>query len=61
MGAWYRGALEAETYRRKHDLSTTSLLRWAHHLLSKEELRKRAERLRNLLQKASKRQQKKKR
>jgi len=35
-------------------------MRWARHLLSAEELRKRAEHLRNLPQKASKRQQKKK-
>jgi hypothetical protein len=46
--AWYRSALEAEHYCRKHDLSTTSLMRWVHHLLSKEDLRKRAEHLRNL-------------
>ena len=44
----------------EHGLCTTSLMRWARHLLSAEELRKRAEHLRNLPQKASKRQQKKK-
>jgi transposase-like protein len=52
--AWYRSALEAEHYCRKHDLATTSLLRWARHLLSKEDLRKRAEHLRNLPAKTSK-------
>jgi hypothetical protein len=52
-------ALEAEPYCRKHDLSTTSLMRWARHLLSKEDLRKHAEHLRNLPQKTSKRQHKK--
>ena len=59
VAAWYRSALEAEHYCRKHDLSTTSLMRWARHLLSAEDLRKRAQHQRNLLQKASKRQQKK--
>src|SRR6201993_4266541 len=41
--AWYRGALEREHYCRKHDLSTTSLMRWARHLLSAEDLHKRAQ------------------
>jgi hypothetical protein len=59
VAPWYRGTLQAETYCRKHDLSTTSLMRWARHLLSAEDLRKRAEHLRNLPQKASKRQQEK--
>jgi transposase-like protein len=57
--AWYRSALEAEHYCRRHDLATTSLMRWARHLLSKEELRKRAEHLRNLPRKAPKEQRKK--
>jgi transposase-like protein len=52
--AWYRSALEAEHYCRKHDLSTTSLMRWAHHLLSGDDLRKHAERLRNLPRKLQK-------
>jgi hypothetical protein len=52
--AWYQGALETEHYCRKHDLSTTSLMRWARHLLSAEDLRKRAQHQRNLPQKASK-------
>ena len=59
VAAWYRSALEAEHYCRKHDLSTTSLMRWARHLVSADDLRKRAEHLRNLPQKASKRQQRK--
>jgi uncharacterized protein YceH (UPF0502 family) len=49
-----------ETCCRKRDLSTTSLMRCARHLLSAEDLRKRAEHLRNLPQKAAQRQQKKK-
>jgi len=57
--AWYRSALEAEHYCRKHDLSTTSLMRWARHLLSKEELHNRAEHLRNLPRKTPKGQHKK--
>ena len=47
VAAWYRSALEAEHYCRKHDLSTTSLMRWARHLVSADDLRKRAEHLRN--------------
>lgn len=58
VAAWYRSALDAEHYCRKHDLSTTSLMRWARHLLSAEDLRKHAERLRNLPRKTSKRQHK---
>jgi hypothetical protein len=57
VAAWYRSALEAEHYCRKHDLSTTSLMRWARHVVSADDLRKRTEHLRNLPQKASKRQQ----
>ena len=41
-------ALETEHYCRKHNLSTTSSMRWARHLLSADDLRKRAEHLRNL-------------
>lgn len=58
VAAWYRSALEAEQYCRKHDLSTTSLMRWARHLLSAEDLRKRAEHLRKLPRKTSKHQHK---
>ena len=52
-------ALEAEHRSRKHDLSTTSLMRSARHLLSKEELRSRAEHLRNLSRKTPKGEHKK--
>jgi hypothetical protein len=52
VAAWYRGTLEAETWCRKHDLSTTDLMRWARHLQS-EDLRRRTEHLRNLPQNAS--------
>jgi transposase-like protein len=57
---WYRSALEAEHYYRKHDLSTASSMRWANHLLSAEDLRKHSERLRNLLRKVQKGHDKKK-
>jgi hypothetical protein len=51
VAAWYRSALDAEHYCRKHDLSTASLLRWAHHLVSAENLRKRTEDLQKLRRK----------
>jgi transposase-like protein len=59
VAAWYRSALEAERYCRKHDLSTASLMRWARHLLSAEDPRKHAEHLRNLPRKMPKGQDKK--
>ena len=55
VAAWYRSALEAEQYCRKHDLSTTSLMRWARHLPSADDLCKRAEHLRNLPRRTPKR------
>ena len=48
VAAWFRGALEAEEYCRRRDLSTTTFMLWARHLVSPEDLRKRAEHLRNL-------------
>jgi hypothetical protein len=54
--AWYRSALDAEHYCRKHDLSTASLMRWARHLLSADDLRKRAEDLQKLRRKKPGRQ-----
>ena len=54
VAAWYRSALDAERYCRKHDLSTASLMRWARHLLGAEDLRKHAEHLRNLPRKMPK-------
>jgi hypothetical protein len=56
--AWYRSAPNAENYCRKYDLSTASLMRWARHLLSPEDLRKRAEDLQKLHRKKSERQPK---
>jgi hypothetical protein len=43
VAAWYRSAVDAEHYCRKHHFSTASLMRWARHLLSAEDLRKRRE------------------
>jgi hypothetical protein len=54
----YRSALKAEHYCRKHDLSTTSLIRWARHLLSAEDLRKRTEDLQKSRRKMPERQPK---
>jgi hypothetical protein len=48
VATWFRGALEAEEYCRRRDLSTTTFMLWVRHLMSPEDLRKRAEHLRNL-------------
>jgi transposase-like protein len=56
VAAWYRSALDAERYCRKHDLSTTSLMRWARHLLGAEDLRKRSEDLQKSRRKRPERQ-----
>src|SRR5450631_1258062 len=58
VAVWYRSALDAEHYCRTHDLSTTSLTRWAHHLVSAEDLRKRTEDLQKLRRKKPERQPK---
>jgi len=42
LGKGRQPALEAEHYCRKHDLSTASLMRWARHLQSAEDLNKHA-------------------
>jgi|SRR3981081_2627462 hypothetical protein len=59
IAAWYRCALEAEDDCRRRDLSTATLMLWARHLLSPEDLRKRKEHLRNLRRKAPEQQCKK--
>src|SRR5438067_557831 len=58
VAAWYGSALDAEHYCRKHDLSTASLMRWARHLVSAEDLRKRTEDLQKSRRKKSERQPK---
>src|SRR6266436_3834537 len=56
VAAWYGSALDAEHYCRKHNLSTASLMRWARHLVSAEDLRKRSEDLQKLRRKERERQ-----
>ena len=56
VAAWYRSALKAEDYCRRRDLSTATLLLWARHLVSPEDLRKRTEHLRNLRRETPERQ-----
>ena len=58
VAAWYGSALDAEHYCRKHDLSTASLMRWARHLVSAEDLRKRVEDLQKSRRKKPERQPK---
>jgi len=58
VAAWYRSELDAEHYCRKHDLSTASLMGWARHLLSADDLHKRAEDLQKLHRKEPRRQPK---
>ena len=58
VAAWYGSALDAEEYCRKHDLSTASLMRWARHLVSAEDLRKRTEDLQKSGRKKPERQPK---
>jgi transposase-like protein len=58
VAAWYGSALDAEHYCRKHDLSTASLMRWARHLVSAEDLRKRTEDLQKSRRKKPERQPK---
>ncbi len=48
VATWYRGHQEAEEYCRRRKLSRTTFDRGARHLVSPEDLRKRAEHLRKL-------------
>lgn len=52
----YRGRFEAEEYCRRRKLSTRTFALWVRHLVSPDDLRKRAEYLRKLRQKKLKRQ-----
>jgi hypothetical protein len=58
VAAWYRSALDAEAYCRRRYLSTATLMLWARHLLSAEDLRKRTEDLQKLRRKERERQSK---
>lgn len=59
VATWYRGHQDAEEYCRRRKLSITTFERWMRHLVSVEDLRKRAEYLRNLRSKELERQGKK--
>lgn len=58
VATWYAGHQDVEEYCQRRDLSPATLVLWAQHLVSLEDLRKRKERLRNLRQEAPKRQHK---
>ena len=58
---WYRGHQEVEEYCRRHKLSRATFERWARHLVSAEELSKRADRLQKLPRKDVKQRAKKRR
>jgi len=59
VATWYAGRQDVEEYCQRRDLSPATLLLWAQHLVSPEDLRKRQERLQNLRRKTSKQQHKK--
>ena len=59
VATWYAGRQDVEEYCQRRDLSPATLLLWAQHLVSPEDLRKRKERLQNLRGEAPKRQHKK--
>jgi hypothetical protein len=56
--AWYRSGLDAKDYCRRSELSPATLMLWVHHLLSADDLRKRAEELQKSHRKKSGRQPK---
>ena len=58
---WYRGHQEVEEYCRRRKLSRATFERWARHLVSAEELSKRADRLQKLRRKDVKQRAKKRR
>ncbi|WP_292060862.1 transposase [Mesorhizobium sp.] len=55
---WYRSNLDVEEYCRRRDLSITTFELWMRHLVSSDDLRKCAEKLRNLRRKKAGRQDK---
>jgi hypothetical protein len=58
VATWYGGHQDAEDYCRQRDLSTATLMQWARHLLSAEDLRKRTEELQKLRRQRPERQPK---
>jgi hypothetical protein len=57
--SWFRGDQEAEEYCHRHKLACATFEQWARHLVSPEDLRKRAERLQKSRRKDAKRRAKK--
>ncbi|MCP1968196.1 IS66-like element accessory protein TnpA [Bradyrhizobium elkanii] len=57
--SWYRGNQDAEEYCGRRKLSMAAFERWVRHLVSPEDLRKRAEKLRNLRRETAERQRNK--
>lgn len=53
---WYRSTQDAQEYCRRRDLSVATFERWLRHLVSSDDLRKRAEKLRNLRKQTAARQ-----
>ncbi|MER9651851.1 transposase [Mesorhizobium sp. M0199] len=58
VASWYRGNQDALEYCRRRDLSITTFELWMRHLVSADDLRKRAERLQNLHRKKAARSRK---
>ncbi|MER9632166.1 hypothetical protein [Mesorhizobium sp. M0296] len=58
VAGWYRGNQDALEYCRRRDLSITTFELWMRHLVSADDLRKRAERLQNLHRKKAARSRK---
>lgn len=56
VATWYRGNQDALEYCRRRDLSITTFELWMRHLVSSEDLRKRAEKLQNQRRKKAERQ-----
>ncbi|MER8784295.1 hypothetical protein NKH60_24095 [Mesorhizobium sp. M1006] len=56
VASWYRSNQDALEYGRQRDLSITTFELWMRHLVNSEDLRKRAEKLRNLRWKKAGRQ-----
>ncbi|MDW6022168.1 transposase [Mesorhizobium sp. BAC0120] len=58
VASWFRGNLDAQEYCLRRDLSITTFVLWMRHLVSADDLRKRAEKLQNSRRKKAGRQHK---
>ncbi|MBZ9742241.1 IS66 family insertion sequence element accessory protein TnpA [Mesorhizobium sp. CO1-1-4] len=56
VASWFRSNLSAQEFCRRRDLSIRTFELWMHHLVSSDDLRKRAEKLQNLRRKKAGRQ-----